>query len=169
MLRRTGGAGKKKSRHVIDRSYWVRKAPPDVAQLWPGFSVQLAVCRIRYEPRHPGWKVRDEETHFYLLVGPPGAKPYGAKRVAALIRGHWGIENRLNHVKDRTLREDDQQVRCGAMALCWLRTVALTLLQRSEERRRVGGGRKKRRRYLPEIRSEFAAHPGRAVKLLGAS
>ncbi|MEU9949564.1 ISAs1 family transposase [Streptomyces sp. NPDC047939] len=33
--------------------------------------------------------------------------------LASWIRGHWGIENLLHHVRDRTFREDDSKVRTG--------------------------------------------------------
>lgn len=35
--------------------------------------------------------------------------------LAAWIRGHWGTENLLHHVRDRTFREDDSKIRTGAL------------------------------------------------------
>lgn len=137
----------------------MEKAPAAIRELWPG-AVQIAACRIRHIPRHTRYAVPAEEVHYYLLTGPPGARPLSAKRVAGLVRGHWGIENRLHHVKDRTFREDDQQVRCGAVALCWLRTVTLALLHNAEGRRRG------RRRYMPEQRAYYGAHPRKALRLI---
>jgi hypothetical protein len=140
----------------------VEKAPADIKELWPG-AVQIVACRIRHLPRHSRYEVPADEVHYYLLTGPPGARALSAKRVAGLVRGHWGIENRLHHVKDRTFREDDQQVRCGAVALCWLRTVTLTLMEGAERRRRG-----KPRRYMPEQRAYYAAHPRKALALMNA-
>jgi predicted transposase YbfD/YdcC len=37
--------------------------------------------------------------------------PLDAKTCAAAIRGHWGIENRNHHVRDRTLGEDASRIR----------------------------------------------------------
>lgn len=122
--------------------------------------MQIVACRIRHIPRHPKYTAPADETHYYLLTGPPGARPLSAKRLAGLVRGHWGIENRLHHVKDRTYREDDQQVRCGAVTLCWLRTAALTLLGVADKNRR------KARRYMPEQRAYYAAHPRKVVSLM---
>lgn len=122
--------------------------------------MQIIACRIHYEPRNPKWPVRGDEVHYYLLTGPPGARALSAKRLAELIRGHWGIENRLHHIKDRTFREDEQQVRCGAIALCWLRTVALSVLQGVQQRRRG------RRRYIPDLRAHYNAHPSNAVAMI---
>ena len=35
----------------------------------------------------------------------------GVKRFAKVVRGHWGIENKLHWVLDVTFREDDCRVR----------------------------------------------------------
>lgn len=119
-------------------------------------------CHTHYVPRHPRWKVRRDETRYFVLFGPPGARRLGTKRLASLVRGHWGIENRLFHALDRTFREDAQTARCGAVALSMLRTAALTLIQREQsELERTG-----RRRYMPEIRATFNADPRRAVRAI---
>lgn len=39
--------------------------------------------------------------------------------LATWIRGHWGIENLLHHVRDRTFREDDSKVRTGTLPAPW--------------------------------------------------
>lgn len=36
-----------------------------------------------------------------------------ASALAAMIRGHWGIENRLHWVKDVQQNEDNNRIRCG--------------------------------------------------------
>ncbi|MFZ4276395.1 ISAs1 family transposase [Streptomyces arboris] len=65
------------------------------------------------------WR-RDLETgkltieRVYLITSlPPGAAT-GAQ-LASWIRGHWGIENLLHHVRDRTLREDDSKIRTAGL------------------------------------------------------
>ncbi|WP_322985355.1 hypothetical protein [Streptomyces sp. S584] len=35
--------------------------------------------------------------------------------LAVWTRGHWGIENLLHHVRERTLREDDSKARTGTL------------------------------------------------------
>lgn len=127
--------------------------------MWPQ-ATQVVACRTRYHPRHPRWAVRAEQVRYYLLTGPPAARPLSAKRLAGLIRGHWRIENQLHHVKDRTFGEDDQQVRCGAIALCWLRSVALSVLQSAQQAARG------RRRHIPDLRAHYNAHPRKAVALV---
>lgn len=55
-----------------------------------------------------------------------------AKRFAAGVRGHWGIENSLHWVLDVTFNEDQSRVRKGHAAenLAWLRRFAISLLKR---------------------------------------
>ena len=45
------------------------------------------------------------------------------------MRGHWGIENRSHHVRDRILREDDSRIRTRPGLLARLRSFALNLLR----------------------------------------
>jgi len=55
--------------------------------------------------------------------------------VLKLVRGHWGIENRLHHRKDRSMDED----RCRSSAaktgrvMCCLRSIAALVLGRANE------------------------------------
>jgi hypothetical protein len=53
-----------------------------------------------------------------------------ARRLLDLVRGHWGIENRLHWVRDVTLGEDRCRVRTGSspQVLAALRNVAVCLL-----------------------------------------
>jgi predicted transposase YbfD/YdcC len=70
-----------------------------------------------------------EEVSYGVTSLPPAAAT--AAQVEALWRGHWTIENRVHHVRDRTLGEDAGQVRVGAapQALAALRNGLLSLLR----------------------------------------
>lgn len=78
------------------------------------------------------------------------------RRLLALKRGHWRIENRLHRLKDVALGEDASLIHCGqgptVMAL--LRDAALSLLHRTGVRRISA-----RLRY-------HSQHPAAAVALL---
>jgi len=54
-----------------------------------------------------------------------------AKRLLALTRGHWSIENSLHWVRDVTFDEDRSQVRTGAgpQVMATLRNLAISLLR----------------------------------------
>lgn len=55
--------------------------------------------------------------------------------LAAWIRGHWGIENLLHHVRDRTFREDDSKVRTGHLprTMASLRNLAISVFRHNGE------------------------------------
>ena len=57
----------------------------------------------------------------------------GPTRLAALVRGHWTIENRVHHVRDTTYREDASRVRTGTAprVMATLRNVAIGLARRA--------------------------------------
>jgi predicted transposase YbfD/YdcC len=55
--------------------------------------------------------------------------PLGAKACAGAIRGHWGIENRDHHVRDRTLGEDASRIRRRPGVFARLRSFALNILR----------------------------------------
>ena len=60
--------------------------------------------------------------------------PAEVKRIAAAVRGHWGIENRMHWVLDVAFREDRNRARAeNAQAnLGILRRIALSLLKNTE-------------------------------------
>lgn len=53
--------------------------------------------------------------------------------LASWIRGHWGIENLLHHVRDRTFREDDSKVRTGHLprTMAGLRNLAISIFRQN--------------------------------------
>ena len=79
-----------------------------------------------------------------------------AKALLALVRGHWGIENKLHWVRDETLGEDRCRVRHGsaAQALAAIRNVAVYLLGQVDPKNKAAATR------------HLAAHPRKALALL---
>ncbi len=71
-----------------------------------------------------------QESIHYLLTSLSADKQ-GPKDLLALMRGHWGIENRLFHVKDDSFGED-RHVLCShqsASVVSLLRAAAIGLLR----------------------------------------
>ena len=73
-------------------------------------------------------KFRSETVYGVTSLKPEDADP---KRLLALSRNHWSIENRLHWVRDVTFDEDRCQVRrgAGAQVMASLRNLAVSLLR----------------------------------------
>ena len=56
-----------------------------------------------------------------------------ANNLLLLIRGHWGIENRLHYVKDFTMGEDGSQIRAKSapQVMAALRNLSLNIFRLS--------------------------------------
>lgn len=65
------------------------------------------------------------------LISSLSPEQAGPAQLLALNRGHWGIENRLHHVRDMAFDEDRCRARCGntPRALACLRNFAISLLR----------------------------------------
>ncbi|MFI6937108.1 transposase [Streptomyces sp. NPDC050287] len=70
--------------------------------------------------------------------------------LATWIRGHWGIENLLHHVRDRTFREHDSEVRTGTLprAMAFLRNLAISVFRQDGQTNIVAALRHTGRDYL---------------------
>lgn len=100
------------------------------ADLRTGLLGARQAIRIRRWRQHTGQAARIETVHYLTDLDPKTATP---DEIAQLIRGHWGIENRLHHVRDTTWNEDGHQARTGHAPpnLAALRNAAITLLRRA--------------------------------------
>lgn len=91
----------------------------------------------------------------YLItdLSPQQASPL---ELLALVRGHWGIENRSHYVRDVSFAEDRSRLRSGhaPQILAALRNVAITLLHRSGTAQ------------IASARRSLAYHPERTLALL---
>lgn len=109
------------------RLYTVLPVPDDFAELaqWQGLTSLVMVAREYVDAKG--------ETHtgvrYYI-----SSLPAEVKRLAAAVRGHWGIENSLHWVLDVAFREDRNRARAeNAQAnLGVLRRTALSLLKNTE-------------------------------------
>jgi predicted transposase YbfD/YdcC len=117
---------------------------------WPHLG---QVCRIDRAVTRGGL-TRWEVGYAITSLSPRRASP---RRLLALARGHWAIENRLHYVRDVTMGEDASQVRSGAApeVMAALRNTALGLLRRATVPN------------VAEALRRHARHPHEALALLG--
>jgi len=89
---------------------------------WPGLR---QVCRIE---RRRSLRGKDSIEVVHAITSLSRARANAAS-LLDIARGHWGIENRLHHVRDRTCREDACRTRSGnaPQTLAALRNAALTI------------------------------------------
>lgn len=125
----------------------------------PGMS--QAVCtRTSYLPTRDGMAERKPDVRFHATS--LSASRADGRRLEKAIQGHWGIEDKLHHPKDRTWLEDRHWVGNSrtAAALAMLRSTALDVSRRA----RLPGLDPKA--YFPERIEYFQKHPDRAAALV---
>lgn len=122
---------------------------------WAGLK-QVVLVRITHEYLDNISPSELVEDHLYLttIEATVDGAADGAK-LLNIARGHWAIENRLHHPKDRTMHEDAQQAKPEASTLARLRSLALGLLDKFP-------GASTRLRQLT-----VAANPMKAIQIIG--
>jgi len=101
-------------------------APADLPAGWRDHVAAVARITRRTWVRDTAsglWR-RREEVAYYVCQTRLGAATFGR-----IVRGHWGIENRAHHVRDRILREDDSRIRTRPGMFARLRSFALNVLR----------------------------------------
>ena len=98
-------------------------------------------------------KISRETSYIITSLSKEEASP---RRLLRLIRGHWGIENRVHWVRDVTFDEDRCQVRCdsGPQVMAALRNCVIGVL-------RLTGVRN-----IAAARRTLAWHAERAIALV---
>lgn len=95
---------------------------------WPHLAQVCRVRRRRVDPRTG--ELEDEISYAITSVPPERAD---ARVLATWLREHWGIENKLHHVRDVTFDEDRSAIRTKAapqvVAAC--RNLTIALLRRA--------------------------------------
>ena len=72
--------------------------------MWP---TQRSGAMVVVEERRIGDEFSRETCHYLTIL------PGDAVRIGAVVRGRWGIENRMHWVLDIAFREDESRVRQG--------------------------------------------------------
>lgn len=97
------------------------------AQTWIGFPHATQTIRLtRDRMHHRTGETTREQIYAITSLTPAQASP---ENLAALIRGHWVIENRLHWVRDVTYDEDRSQIRTrnGPRTMAALRNLAISI------------------------------------------
>jgi predicted transposase YbfD/YdcC len=96
-----------------------------LAPSWIGFAGAAQVAQLRRTVTKKGKKTVEV---VYLITSDRAADP---ATLAAWVRGHWEIENKLHWVRDVTYQEDKSLVRTGnaPRVMASLRSLAISLLR----------------------------------------
>lgn len=97
------------------------------APTWVGFTGATQVAQLRRTVTTHG--KRSVEVVYLITSADHQAAP--PTTLAAWVRGHWGIENRIHYVRDVTFDEDRSQVRTGnsPQVMATIRSTAISLLR----------------------------------------
>jgi Transposase DDE domain len=106
----------------------IQTAPVPSGVRYP-YAAQLLVLQ-RHVTDLTGGRARTEVCYGVTSLDPARADP---ARLAALVRGHWQIEDRLHWVRDVTFDEDRSQVRTGhgPQVMACLRNLAISRLRQA--------------------------------------
>lgn len=152
--------GRKKNGYAIGRDFQVLDWQVVNTPLGLPGQRQALCTRTFFIPLSEELPPKESEVHYYATSLP--AHQAGPERLRDLARGHWGIENRLHHVKDRTWLEDRHWMKNpdAASVMTFLRSVAVGLLQNFNIPGRSG------RVHCPEKIEHMQQDPARPVRLV---
>lgn len=136
---------------VEQRCLWASEALVGYSD-WPHLA---QACRLERAVTRKGQ--RHQEIAYAVTSLPSVAA--GPKRLLALWRGHWSIENRLHWVRDVIFDEDRCQIRSGAapQVMAALRNLVISLLRQAGHQT-----------IAPALRRN-AVHRHEALALIGVS
>lgn len=85
--------------------------------------IKIERTRSVFNTETQAWIDAYEESYYV------GTNCFTAEESNNFIRNHWGIENRLHYVRDKSMGEDDNQSHTGVETLSKLRSFALNILR----------------------------------------
>lgn len=93
---------------------------------WNNISCIVKVYRTRkpFDTKKKDYHEAKVTETYYIST-----KILDAKNMAEIIQGHWGIENKVNYVKDTQFKEDASRIREKAGIFSRLRGLALNILR----------------------------------------
>lgn len=115
----------------------------------------------RIDRRREGKLKSTFETVF--IVTSLSAQQADEHKLAALVRGHWSIENQLHYRRDWSYDEDRSRIRnaTGARVMATLRNLAIAWAAK-----RFAHPKPNRRDTLPQLQRHVASSPNMAIAAL---
>jgi predicted transposase YbfD/YdcC len=102
---------------------------------YPHLQSAIRVTRTREIVRKGKTQKKKPKAEVSYYVATFAAREFAPPVVQGLIRDHWTIENRLHHVKDRTMQEDRYRARAAVGSnVALIRSVVVMLRARLAER-----------------------------------
>ena len=140
---------------IDHRRYWIKDLSDSGWDGYAGLYGHQQAIRIERERYTCKTAETNIEVNYALTsLTPDQASP---EQLAALVRNHWHIENRLHYVRDFTYDEDRCRVYVRDLPrnLASLTNTAISIIRCQPEFQ-----------YLPEANRHFAARPQEALDLL---
>jgi predicted transposase YbfD/YdcC len=133
LVREERGHGRRERRtiQVTDAPAHVRKRFPHARQV---ALVERYVTRVIRVKRGKRWARREAKSAVAVfIITSLSAREASPHHLAAYVRGHWTIENKIHWVRDVTFREDYSRVRTGPRPriMVTLRDVAIGLIRQA--------------------------------------
>lgn len=118
-------SGKRNRIESRDASIWLLKPSRGEAHWADAFKTLISIHREidRFDTRKKDW-TRSEETAYYLCD-----LELNAEEANKIFRNHWGVENRIHHVRGTRLDEDASRIRCDPSIFAILRSFALNIFR----------------------------------------
>ena len=113
--------GKRNRIETRDASIWPLPLESGTESWHSHFKTLVCIHRVvdRFDTREKDWRTT-QETAYYLCT-----KEINAKEANQVVRNHWGVENRIHHVRDTRMDEDASRIRKNPSIFGLLRSVAL--------------------------------------------
>ena len=113
--------GKRNRIETRDASTWSLSLENATESWHSHFKTLVCIHRVvdRFDTRKKNWRTT-RETAYYLCT-----REIEAKEANQVVRNHWGVENRIHHVRDTCMDEDASRIRNNPSIFGLLRSFAL--------------------------------------------
>jgi predicted transposase YbfD/YdcC len=118
-------SGKRNRIETRDASVWKLKPKKDKSHWADAFKTLITIHRQTdvFNTRKKDWVSREEIAYYLCDL------ELSAEQANIIIRNHWGVENRIHHVRDTRLKEDESRIRTNPSIFALLRSYALNIFR----------------------------------------